>query len=427
MSLSNKNSKANKRLEALFDDGVFNELDALRDGSVICAFGYINGKGVYAFSQNFESDLGAITSAQCSKLINLYSLAEKTGSPVIGVYDSNGVSLSEGFDVINAYGSVVKASARLSGVVPQLSLICGACLGTSALIANMADVVIALSESDFYVAVPSDVTAEQSAKEGTVDIITETFEEAANKARELIRLLPSNNLEAGDVYDYNEPQFNAESILETVADSDSLTELKSEYANNVRTALCTVAGSTAGIIQLCGEKLCPACAYKAEAFIKLCDAYSIPIITIADSKGAAAEKENAQLTALTKLTSAYVSATCPKISVISNNSVGLAYIILAGKGSNADYTIAIENSFISPLEEDSAVAFLYSERLAKGEDRELLTLEYKNNCANAQAAAEKGAVDEICDVAQLRNRIINALDMLSGKREETLARKHTVK
>ena len=133
-------SKALKRLEALFDDGSFTEIDAYAksaDGSVevVAGFGTVNECAVYAFSQDVTVDSGAVSVAQCAKIKKIYELALKTGCPVIGVYDSNGVKLTEGFEVMNAYGDLVKASTSMSGVCPQISIVAGSCLGTSALIA----------------------------------------------------------------------------------------------------------------------------------------------------------------------------------------------------------------------------------------------------------------------------------------------------
>ena len=221
---------------------------------------------------------------------------------------------------------------------------------------------------------------------------------------------------------------DALSIVASIADDASVVELKGGYAaSNCKTALATVMGSTVGFVAFEGNALCPACSYKAEAMIKLCDAYSIPVVTLVNADGVISEKENQTLTALTKLTSAYASATCPKISVITGKAIGCAYITLAGKGANADITIAWDSAIASPLDADSAVAFLFNDRLAAGEDREALKTEYIETVASPFTAAACGAVDDICTPGDTRARVIAALDMLAGKRENTLPRKHSVK
>lgn len=434
-----KDSKALARLEALFDDGSFTQIDAFAksaDGEVevVAGFGTVNECAVYAFSQDITVNDGAVSVAQCAKIKKIYDLAAKTGCPVISVFDSNGVKLSEGFEVLNAYGELVKASSSLSGVCPQIAVVAGACLGTSALIANLADVIVAVKDADFYISAPSNVTAETSYKEGTADVLCDDFNGAVEAVKDLVSLLPSNNLSPAPIFDFAAPQIAAQegadalSIVASIADDASVVELKGGYAaSNCKTALATVMGSTVGFVAFEGNALCPACSYKAEAMIKLCDAYSIPVVTLVNADGVISEKENQTLTALTKLTSAYASATCPKISVITGKAIGCAYITLAGKGANADITIAWDSAIASPLDADSAVAFLFNDRLAAGEDREALKTEYIETVASPFTAAACGAVDDICTPADTRARVIAALDMLAGKRENTLPRKHSVK
>ncbi len=437
--LVNNSNKALSRLEALFDDNSFTQLDAFAksaDGEVevISGFGTVNGCPVYAFSQDISVADGAVSVAQCAKIKKIYDLAAKTGCPVISVFDSNGVKLTEGFEVLSAYGELVKASTSLSGVCPQIAVIAGACLGTSALIANLADIVVAVKDADFYVSAPSEVTAQQSYKEGTVDVLADDFDSAAKAVRNIVSALPSNNLSGAPVFDFSAPAAlcadgsDAMTIINSVADDNSVVELKGGYASsNCKTALASVAGSSVGFIAFEGKALCPGCAYKAEAMIKLCDAYSIPVITLVNTDGVIKEKENQMLTAVTKLTSAYATATCPKLSVITGKAIGISYIVLAGKGANADITIAWDGSIASPLSADSAVAFLYNDRLANGEDRAALEKEYAETVASPFTAAACGAVDDICAPADTRARVITALDMLAGKRENTLPRKHSVK
>lgn len=436
--LTVKDTKARSRLVSLFDESTFTEIDAYAksaDGEVevTAGFGTVNGAPAYAFSQDVTVNDGAVTVAQCAKIKKIYELARKTGCPVIGIYDSNGMKLTEGFEALNAYGEIVKESASVSGVVPQISVIAGACVGTSALVANMADVVIAVKDADFYITAPSEITVEDSAKQGTVDIIAENASEAIEFAKKAVMLLPSNNLSPSPVFDFDEPsvQINSDSqameIIKAVADGASLLELKAAYAENAVTALGSVAGSTVGFIAFAGNPLCPGCSYKTEAFVKLCDAFNIPIVTFVNSKGLKDGKENQMLVAATKLTSAYAAATCPKLSVITGNAVGCAYIALAGRGSNADLVYSWDSAVISPLATDSAVAFLYNDRLANGEKREALEKEYEDEMASPFTAAACGAVDDVFAPEQTRAKVICALDILAGKRETTLPRKHSVK
>ncbi len=437
--LTVKDTEARKRLLSLFDEGTFTELDAFAKSAngeieVVAGYGSVNGVYAYAFSQDITVDGGAISVAQCAKIKKIYELAKKTGCPVIGIYDSNGMKLREGFEALNAYGEILKASTSVSGVVLQISVVAGACLGTSALMANMADVVIAVKDADFYITAPSEVKAEESFAQGTVDILADDVNGAIASVKNLVSVLPSNNLEAAPMFDFEEKlsygadaNASAKEVINAVADENSVVEIKAGYAENAVTAFAQIAGSTAGVIAFDGENVCPSCAYKAEGFIKLCDAFNIPIVTFVHAKGLVKEKENQMLVAATKLTSAYATATCPKISVITGKAIGAAYIALAGKGANADLVFAWDTAVVSPLEIDAAVVFLYNDRLAAGENRAALEEEYEEELASPFTAAACGAIDDIFVPAETRTKLINALSFLDGKRETTIPRKHSVK
>ena len=255
------------RLEKLFDGGSFTPIDAFAkssdgDAEVEAGFGLIGGNPAYAFSQNAKENSGAITVAQCEKIKKIYKLAKKTGAPVIGIYDSNGVKLTEGFEVLSAYGELVKLSTQLSGVVPQISIVAGACVGTSALIANMADVVIALEDADFYVTTPSEVTVQQSAEDGIVDIVASDFDEAVLKTKSIVSILPSNNLEIAGCFEavsssiQPSADMDFKAVVDAIADSGSVIELKKDYGCNVMTALASIGGEAVGIIAFGDKELC---------------------------------------------------------------------------------------------------------------------------------------------------------------------------
>lgn len=431
-------NNAIKRLAVLFDDATFTEIDPLAksiddDVEVVAGFGVVNGAPCYAFAQDSSINSGAITTAQCSKIKKVYDLATKTGYPVVAIYDSNGVKLTEGFEVLNAYGDIVKAATSISGVVPQISIVSGACLGTSALMANMADVVIATKDSDFYISTPSETTAEQTANEGAVDILCDDFDSAVAEAKKLVAIMPTNNLSVAPILEFAQPSVaptkdaSAMDVINAIADAGSVVELKKDYAKNVVMALATVSGSTVGIVAFEGESLCPACCYKAEALIKLCDAYNLPIITVANAKGVIDNSNAQMIISSTKLASAYATATCPKISIVTKQAIGASYIILAGKGANADATLAWDSAIASPLDVDAAVAFLYNDRLSNGEDREALKTEYCDTIGSAFTAAACGAIDDVFTPNETRAKLVAYLDMLYSKRENTIARKHSVK
>ncbi len=441
MDNSVKKTEARRRLEALFDDGSFTEIDAYAksadgDTEVIAGYGHAGFVGFcYAISQDVSVNGGAISVAQCAKIKKVYDLAKKTGCPVITIYDSNGVKLTEGFEALSAYGELVKQVTALSGVVAQIAVVAGSCIGTSALMANTADVVIAVKDADFYVTAPSELTVQESFEAGIVDIVAENVDDAIKAAVKVKNMLPMNNLEAplGNLAEPVAPSvvpfdsMNALDVISTIADVDSVIEFKAGYAKNVITALGFVDGETVGFISFDGKALCPGCAYKAEAMIKLCDAYNIPVVTIVNADGLMKDKETQMLISATKLVSAYASATTPKISLITGQAIGCAYIILAGKGANSDITLAWDTAVASPLDVDAAVAFLYNDRLAAGEDRNMLENEYKETIGSPFTAAACGAVDDVFAPEATRVKISQALSMLQSKRETTIPRKHSVK
>ena len=230
--LTVKDTQAHSRLVSLFDEASFTEIDAFAksaDGEVevVAGFGTVNGAPAYAFSQDVSVNGGAVTVAQCAKIKKIYELARKTGCPVVGIYDSNGMLLTEGFEALGAYGEIVKESSSVSGVVPQISVIAGTCIGTSALVANMADIVIAVKDADFYVTAPSEITVEESAKQGTVDVVCASVDEAIESAKTAVALFPSNNLCTAPIFDFNEPSVqlsgneDARAIIAASADEGS--------------------------------------------------------------------------------------------------------------------------------------------------------------------------------------------------------------
>lgn len=440
-NLSEK-SAALQRLELLFDDADFTRIDAFAkssDGSVEVAagFGTVNGAAVYAFSQDIAADGGAVSKAQCATIQKIYGLAQKTGCPVVGIYDSNGMKVSQGIEALAAYGDVLKASTSVSGVVPQISLILGPCLGTSSLVAQAADVVVAVKDAECYLGAPSETTAQDNFANGTFDVLCDTEAQAIDTARQIVSLLPSNNLAPLPVFDFSESGAAPSAgmpVLDTItaaADAGSVIELKAGFAENkVVTALATVMGSTVGFVGYGAEALCPCACEKAAAFVRLCDAYSIPVVSLVDTqgfkKGETAEQKGIVKKA-TALACTYAGATTPKITLVTGQAVGAAYIALAGRGSNADLAFAWNGAVLSALDPDAAVAFLYNDRLAAGEDRSKLVEEYKSTEASAMHAAEAGCLDDVFDPADTRAKLCAALDVLSGKREATIARKHSVK
>ncbi|MBR6925353.1 MAG: carboxyl transferase, partial [Oscillospiraceae bacterium] len=420
----NLDSAARRRLAALFDDGAYTEVGSLsmeKDSlaSVITAYGYVNGSLVYAFSQDNTVNSGAVGTVHAQKIAKLYSLAAKTGRPVVGIHDSNGAFIDGTVDSLNAYGEMIGTAASVSGVVPQISVIAGVCAGSAAMLACSADFVVMIKDAELYVAPNGKSTAADAAKAGTAAVVCDDDDAAISAAKELLRLIPENNLTAVPVYEYEENAFaSGNTLSDTVnntADADSVTELYEGFGKASYTALATVAGSTAGIVATnkTKDKLTADDSAKIARFVRTCDAFGIPVITFVDTEGFDGEGEAAgSVRNMTMLAGAYAEATTAKVTLVTGKAYGPAFVALASKGANADFTFAYDNAVISPLAPVTAVEFLWHEKLAGAANaaakREELAKEYIAEYATAEKAAYRNAVDEVISPAQTRIKLAEA-------------------
>lgn len=446
----NLNTPARKRLELLFDDGSFTEINSFtmeKDSlaGVISAYGYVNGSPVYAFSQDKSVNGGAVGTAHAAKIAKLYSLAAKTGTPVVGIYDSNGAFVDGSADSLNAYSEMISASSVISGVVPQISIIMGTCAGSAAILACSSDFVIMTKDSEFFVAPPFDTkkngvgTAKACAAAGIAHAVCDSDEDAVKKAKAVLNLMPANNLASAPMFETDENNTvlssgDIKSIVEAVADADSAVELSADFGKAAYTALASVNGSSVGIIATnkADSRLTADDCDKLARFIRTCDAFSLPVITFVDTEGFDADSE-AELAGsvrdMTKLANCYAEATTVKISVITGKAIGPAFVALAGKNLNTDFTLAWENAVISPLAPVTAVEFLWHDRLKGAENlsakRNELAEEFSNTVASAVSAAERNAVDEVIAPEDTRKVLVSALDILAGKRVSKLPKKHS--
>ncbi len=432
-------SKAYSRLVKLFDDGAFNEIDAFvksADGyaEVVAAHGSVDGLGVYAFAQNSDEAGGAMSKAQAAKIKKVYDLALKTGEPVVAIYDSIGGRLDEGAELLASYGDVLKFSNNLSGVVPQISLVLGKCFGTQALIAACADIVVMSEGAQMSLDTSgADADAKSNAKHGVAHILSKDEDEAIEKTKALITLLPSNNLsDACVAYDSISAEKNTDINMSaseaalSVADEGSAVELQADFGKASMTALATINGTTTGLVAICGESVDGRSCNKAARFIRFCDAFSIPVVTFVDAAKFECIKSAA------KLTSAYSEATTAKIAVITGDAFGAVYIAAAGTGSASDMTYAWTKASVSALNPEAAAVLMLGDDFGgklKGSkspqaDRAAVVAEFKDKELTAMNAAANGYVDDIIFAEETRIKLIASLDMLCNKRVSTLPKKH---
>ncbi len=436
---------AYKRLELLFDGGVYTELDRFaKNGEngcgVVCGYGNVCGSGVYAFSQDVTVSSGAMGRAQAAKIKKVYELALMNGCPVVGIFDSKGAFAGEGIDALNAYGELIAAAGKISGVVPQISVVAGKCIGSAAVLAAVADVTLMVEGASFCVnssAVTGDEnvgTATACAKNGTVALSfandTEVMESVAN----ILSMLPSNNLSVSPIADYVPAAVSGEGVfanISSVVDAGSFYELWKENSCCSIVGFARVAGNAVGIVannsSKNNAKLCGNGAAKSARFIRLCDAYSIPVITFVDCAGFmgdADEELSGDVKAVAALTGAYAEATTAKVTIITGKAYGTAYTAMAGKASGADVVLAYPNAEICALEPMTAVQFMYKELLGE-KSREELEREYALVEGSPFKAAQNGDITDIVTPQEIANKVIAVLDMLASKRVSTLEKKHS--
>lgn len=415
-------------LNAFFDDGSFNETDAYLkseggEAEAVTGFGTVDGVSVYAFAQNVDVCGGAMSKAQAKKITKLYNAALKTGAPVVGFYHSVGGRLEQKYELLSAYGDILRKSAKLSGVVPQISVVLGDCVGTSALIAASADYIIMEKGANLSVdTTAQNASAEENLKNGVASFVCDGYTSCVDKAKELLGYFPANNLEPAPAFETVPAYAEPDKLPKYFADENSLLCVGGGYGEPVCTAFGRVNGWPVGIIVTKGGTISADSAKKMSKHVRFCDAFSLPVITIVDAE------QFESLSDASKLVSVYAEATAPKIAIISGTAVGAVYITLAGATSGADLVYALPEAVVSPIA-PKAAAFILDDSIADAPvaDQEALAMDFVKTNLSAVKAAEDGYVDDIVEAQALRDKLTAALDMLSSKRVSTLPKKHTTK
>ncbi len=435
-SASNTSCKAKERLAVLFDDGMYTEIDAgVKNGEdfagVITAYGYVDGSPVYAFSQDKSVKGGAVSRQHSAKICRIFDLASRTGVPVVGIYDSNGAFVEDGAEAIKAYSDMLMWTSNLSGVVPQVSVVAGVCAGSSAMVACSADFVVVTADAELYTTVGKEVKGEDAVSNGTAAISVNDDAEAMEVVKKLISMLPANNISAIPMFEFTATgkaaEGAADKIAETVADADSIIELSAGFGTSAYTAIATIGGSAVGIAATnkTADKLSSDDCAKLARFVRTCDAFTIPVLTIIDTEGF---DSDACVRDMAKLASAYAEATTLKISLVTGNAYGAAMAAL-GAG-NADVTYAYADAVISPVAPVTAVEFMWHDKLKGAVDlaaeRNKLATQYADEYASAFDAAAKNCVDDIITADEARNKVISVLEVMAGKRmNKRLPKKHS--
>lgn len=435
--------------------------DAPSDGC-ITGYGVIEGNPVYVYSQDASVLNGTLGEMHARKIANLYDLAMKTGAPIIGMLDSAGLRLQEATDALNAFGELYLKQTFASGVIPQITAVMGNCGGGLAVLSAMADFTFMEEKSaklfvnspnaleGNYVAKCDTASAKfQSEESGIVDVVGDEAAVIA-KIRELVSLLPANNedqggevIECTDDLNRVNPEIagcvgDTSVAAAILADDNAFFEVKGNYEKSMVTGFLRLDGQTVGVVanrsEICDEDgkvteklgtvLTKKGCEKAADFVKFCDSFDIPVLTLTNVTGFEATKcsEKGMAKAVARLTYAFANATVPKINVILGKAYGTAYTAMNSKAIGADITIAWPNAEIGTMDSQVAAKIMY-----EGQGAELIqekAAEYQKLQLGAASAARRGYVDQIVEPALTRKYVIGALEMLYTKTEDRPVKKH---
>ncbi len=481
---------ARERVSALLDEGSFVELDALvrhrstafglgarriEGDGVVTGHGTIDGRPVAVYSQDFTVFGGSLGEAHGQKITKVMDLALRIGMPLIGISDGGGARIQEGVAALTQFAEIFRRNVAASGVIPQISLIMGPSAGGAVYSPALTDFVIMVDKtSHMFVTGPDvikTVTGEEVGFEelggalthnktsGVSHYLASDEHDALDYARTLISFLPDNNLAEAPIYDSetaleitdsdrklnsiipdspNQP-YDMVTVIEAILDSGDFLEVQPLFAPNMLIGFGRVEGRTVGIIanqpkQMAGTLNIDA-SEKAARFVRFCDAFSIPILTLVDVPGylPGTEQEfNGVIRRGAKLLYAYAEATVPLVTIITRKAYGGAYIVMGSKQMGADFNIAWPTAEIAVMGGAGAVNILYRKELAaaaeRGEDvealRAQLTAKYNADVTSPFLAAERGELDNVLEPAGTRLAVIKALRGLRGKRTEQPAKKH---
>ena len=455
-------SQARQRIAALLDDNSFVEIGAMvtaratdfnlkqtetpSDG-VVTGYGVIDGNLVYVYSQDASVLNGTIGEMHAKKITNLYDLALKTGAPVIGLIDSAGLRLQEATDALNAFGEIYMKQTMASGVIPQITAVFGTCGGGLALVPTLTDFTfMEEKKAKLFVNSPNALEGNnigkcdtssaqfQSEDSGIVDVVADEAT-ILTQIRELVTLLPANNEDDLSYEECTDDLNRACADLENCAGDTSIAlsnisdngvffEVKANYAKDMVIGFIKLNGMTVGAVANNEDTLSIKGSYKAADFVRFCDAFNIPVLTLTNVKGyeATIGSEKGIATAVAKLTHAFASATVPKVNVVVGDAFGSAYVAMNSKAIGADMTFAWNTASIGMMD-----AKLAAKIICEGQGADAIDACAKDYAAlqnDVMSAAKRGYVDTIIDAVDTRKYVIGAFEMLYTKCEERPAKKH---
>lgn len=426
---------ARARMDVIFDEGTFAEVGAfIGDGEEFCpvvtGYGAVDGMLVFAFSQDYSRLHGAMGKAHAKKICKIIDMAIEANAPVIGVFDSAGAKIDEGSDALNACGEVISALSFCKGVIPTVAVVSGPCGGSGAVAASLCDVIVVAEKTGSLYVVPSsmleDKTLGKPAKlaETGVSAITATDDTSACLAARAIcryftpeMITSDDGNRAFDASVFENPKYDVHSVIGSLFDAGSFTELFAKRAPQMTVGLASMNGRVCGVIannpSFKDGKMCPGACEKAVKLIKLCRTIDVPVVTLVDGVGVGTTDKieiGGVAGKLAELAMAY-SASARKVTVITGEAYGTAYSVLGSKALGADFVLALDRAKISPMNPVSAVEFLgevYDE--SKVDE---IAAKWADENASPLEAAKKGYVDDIIEASELRTRVASALEMFA--------------
>ena len=471
---------ARERIELLLDDGSFEEfdmfvahrcvdfgMDAQRpagDG-VVTGWGTINGRMVYVYSQDFTVFGGSLSETHAQKICKIMDMAMQNGAPVIGINDSGGARIQEGVASLAGYAEVFQRNVLASGVVPQISLIMGPCAGGAVYSPAMTDFIFMVKDSSYMFVTGPDVvktvtnevvTAEElggasthTKKSSVADGAFENDVETLSEARRLFDFLPLNNREKAPVRPFFDDVNRIEDSLDTLipdnantpydmkelihklADEGDFYEIQEDYAKNILTGFIRMEGATVGVVanqpMVLAGCLDIDASRKAARFVRFCDAFEIPILTLVDVPGflpGTSQEYGGVIKHGAKLLFAYGEATVPKVTVITRKAYGGAYDVMSSKHLRGDFNYAWPTAEIAVMGAKGATEIIHRADLGDADKIAKHTADYEDRFANPFVAAERGFVDEVIRPQSTRKRVCRAFASLRGKSLQNPWKKH---
>ena len=471
---------ARERVDLLLDDGSFEEFDMFvthrctdfgmeqqkpaGDG-VVTGWGTINGRLVYVFSQDFTVLGGSVSATHAKKICKIMDMAVQNGAPVIGINDSGGARIQEGVDSLAGYGDVFQRNITASGVVPQISVIMGPCAGGAVYSPAMTDFIFMVKDSSYMFVTGPDVvktvtnehvSAEElggatthTRKSSVADGAFENDVEALAEVRRLVDFLPSNNRERPPVRPFFDKPDRIEPSLDTLvpenpntpydmkelilklADEGDFYEIQEDFAKNIITGFIRIEGRTVGVVanqpMVLAGVLDIDSARKAARFVRFCDCFEIPLLTLVDVPGflpGTSQEYNGVIKHGAKLLFAYGEATVPMVTVITRKAYGGAYVVMSSKHLQSDFNYAWPSAEVAVMGAKGATEIIHRADLKDPEKLAQHAADYEDRFANPFVASERGFVDEVIMPRTTRKRIARAFASLRNKSVQTPWKKH---